>query len=806
MIFWLRVLNSALLCMGLFSISAQEQRERKGGTISGMIHDVDQDESIAYANVVLYSARDSSQVAGTASNSNGAFELLRVKPGAYYLRIYFIGYQIKTIGNIQLRPPDMTVELGDIALIRRTVESDEVEIVAERLPLTYQLDKKVINVGEFQTAISGSAVDVLEKVPSVNVDIDGNVSLRGSANFTVLIDGRPSVLDPSDALQHIPAGTIETIEIITNPSAKYNPDGTSGIINIVLKKNRQTGRGGLANVNVGGTERYGGDLQLDQKNSWYAATLALDYNRRTIGGNERETFETTQQNLTSTISSNGDSRRGRLSYGIRTGLDLNLSKSDLLGFGGRLGYSRFGGGTDLNYRETVAPNPPSLYTSSSDRKRAGAYYAVNSSYQHLFRPNGHQWSADVIYSRRDGDEETTNELLTLNDLMTSGQRSTEKGPNHDFRVKTDYLLGPETLRLETGYQFDLDRSTDRTRLFEYDSLQAVYVDNPVYANRTEFRRGIHSIYTIVSGKARRLSWQGGVRTEHTDREVTFGTSNRFTLQRWNVYPTIHLSQDVSETFQVMASYTRRIERPRAWYLEPFETRLDAYNVRIGNPDLKPEYIDSYEGGFQTRLGKFSLSSELYYRVTHNKVERVRSVYSEGVTLQSVQNIGKDYALGNESLLTGEVSRKVSVNVIATVYRYRVKGSLFGEPLDRKSNNWSLRAGTSIRPSKMTQVQIDGNYDSPTLSSQGRREGFFTLNGAVKVDLISRKLSATLQLRDILSTAKYEDTSQGPGYYNNRFSTRDAPIIMLNVRYVFNNHKTERQRERRREGDFDDEEF
>lgn len=785
---------------------AQQRGERKGGTLTGKLYDPTGDVPIEYANVVLYSAADSAQIAGTVSNSQGVFELLRLRPGSYYLRVYYIGYRIKTIGDIHLRPPDMNVDLGTLELAKTAVESDEVEIVAERLPLTYQLDKKVINVAEFQTAASGSAVEILEKVPSVTVDVEGNVSLRGSQNFTVLIDGRPSILDPSDALQQVPAGTIETIEIITNPSAKYNPDGTSGVINIVLKKNRQTGRSGIANFNVGDTRRYGGDVLIEQKNGKYGLSLAIDYSRRSMDGTEEELFETTQQNLTSRIESDGDSRRGRTSYGVRSSVELQVGEHDAISLGGRAGFFRFGGTRNLNYNESVLPNAPTSFVSETDRKRSGPFYALTLTHQHLFRPKGHEWTSEIFYSRRDGDESTTGELTTLNDVMVSGQRTTEEGPNEDFRAKTDYMVGSETLKVEAGYQFDLDLSTDRTQVLDFDTIQGRYVADPAFDNRTEFRRDLHAAYSILSGKLSHLSWQGGVRVEYTDRETRFGTNAAYELQRWDVYPTVHLSQDVSEMLQLMGSYTRRINRPRAWYLEPFETRIDEYNVRIGNPDLKPEYIDSYEAGLQTHFGDYSLSSELYYRLTHNKVERVRSVYSEGVTLQSVENIGKDYTWGIETMVSGNLSQKFSVNVIGNLYRYRLKGTLFDEPVSRKSDNWSLRTGATIRPSRPLQIQMDGTYDSPTISSQGCREGFFTLNGSARYEFIPRRLSATLQLRDILGTAKFEESSVGPGYSNYRYSTREAPIVMLNVRYAFNHQKNERPRERRRDGDDDDDEF
>jgi len=258
---------------------------------------------------------------------------------------------------------------------------------------------------------------------------------------------------------------------------------------------------------------------------------------------------------------------------------------------------------------------------------------------------------------------------------------------------------------------------------------------------------------------------------------------------------------------MMVSYTRRIERPRGWYLEPFETWSDAYNVRVGNPDLKPEYIDSYELGYQSYFGKNVFSVESYYRITNNKIERVRSVYSRNVTLHSTANVGNDYTFGAELMFNVDLIKWWNVNLMGNIYNYRVEGILNNNSFDRESNSWGARINNTIKFTPSTRMQFNARYNSPVVSSQGEREGFFTADLSIRQDLFDRLLSATLQIRDIFSTSKYNSISEGSDFYFESFRKREAPVVMLNLSFRFNDYEREKnQRQRGENGNDDEEDF
>jgi hypothetical protein len=282
-------------------------------------------------------------------------------------------------------------------------------------------------------------------------------------------------------------------------------------------------------------------------------------------------------------------------------------------------------------------------------------------------------------------------------------------------------------------------------------------------------------------------------------------NEEFTIDQWDFFPSAHVSYQFPDEHEIMASYTRRIDRPRGWHLEPFETWIDAYNVRAGNPELIPEYIDSYELGYQKHVGRNLFSLEGYYRVTHNKIERVRSVYDANVILHSVENVGNDYAFGAEAMLEWDLSKWLNLNVSGDVYQYRIEGVLDDEEFSRESFNWNTRLNTTFRFTKSTRLQVNGIYHSPSVSSQGRREGFYTTNAAIRQDLWNRKLAVTLQLRDILGTAKHEFISEGSGFTSYTEFSRKSPVIIMAVAFNFNRYRPERRRGDQQE-EFEDEEM
>lgn len=783
-------LNISLISQEKSGTRNSFSKNRKGGIIIGQIFDASSNSPIEYSNIVLYNISDSSSVGGTVTNEEGKFELSKIKPGQYFIDMRFMGYKTKRIDNLEISRGHQTIDLGKIQLEQSSVLLSGVTVEGERSAIEYKIDKKVINVDKHYTAASGNVVDVLENVPSVSVDIEGNVSLRGSGNFTVLIDNRPTVLDANEALSQIPASTIENIEIITNPSAKFDPDGPSGIINLVMKKQGFGGSSGIVNLNSGLDDKYGGDFLLNYKTGSLTAYVGGDYNRRFMPGSIEEESRTTFASQSSFISSSGSTNRGRISYGFKSGLNFDLDNKSTIGIGFRYGDRTSENTSEKKFKTWNSTDDiVSNYENNSLRERAGYFYGINLDFNHSFSKKGHEISGRAFYRYRDIKEKTTNKLFDTQNNLTSGRIITEDGPADGYRMNIDYKFPfSETNKFELGYQNRLGNSTDITGLADYNLETNEYILQTQYSRDVKYKRYIHSLYSIYSGELGRFGYQGGIRAEYTDREIALTKTNQnFALDRWDYFPTLHFSFKFSDANQFFTSYTKRIVRPRGWNLEPFETWTDAYNLRIGNPDLQPELIDSYEAGYQYYFENNLFSLETYFRKTNNKIEYLRSAYAENVTLQTVANIGNDYSFGVETMFDINLYEWWKINLMGDLFSYEVEGALDDKYFSRKSTNWKTRLNTSFNIGLTTRIQINNTYNSPTVSSQGKREGYFTSSLAIRQEILDN-LTATLQFRDLFGTAKNERTSEGQGYYNYSFSKRDAPIVMLNISYYINSYK------------------
>ncbi|MGM0503844.1 MAG: TonB-dependent receptor domain-containing protein [Bacteroidota bacterium] len=772
--------------------------EMSKGNLTGYVYDSEVDKPLEYATVSIINIENGNVENGTISDESGFFQLKNIDPGVYRIEITFIGYEKKVIEKLEITNKNRKIELGQVMISPASESIDEVVVTADRPTMTYKIDKKIINVSQQHTSASGTAVEILENVPSVTVDIEGNVSLRGSQSFTVLIDNKPTVLDPSDALSQIPASAIENIEIITNPSAKYDPDGTSGIVNIITKKNKMQGINGVVNLNAGMYDRYGGDFLINYRKEKFNVYVGADLNTRNMYGSRETESRTYNNDTTSYILSDGDFNRGGSSYSFRGGVDYNFNAFNTLSFEARYGNRDHNSDNETNYHEFINPGTfNEYYTSKEESERGGNYLSLNLSYTRKFNKKGHELYALVNYSKRDFDSESTNRLINENNEIVSGQKSIESGPRQPLRFQLDYTLPlNENNKFEAGYQSRMANNTEVSKLYVFNNATDEFEFDQDYFHTSNFSRSIHSLYSTYQGELGNFGYQGGIRGEYTYRDITIEeTGDNYNIDRWDIFPTVHLSYNLPKENQLMASYTRRIDRPRGWYLEPFLTWSDAYNVRSGNPGLEPEYIDSYELSYLNRFGRNSFSFEAYYRVTHNKIERVRSVYSENIFLSSFENVGKDYALGIESMLGLDLQKWWHVDLMGNLYDYRVEGQLGGRDFSESSFNWNIRFNNILRFGDNSRLQFNAMYNSPTISAQGERSDFFMTSLAYKHDFMKKAFSATLQVRDVFGTMKHSSTYSGDDFYSYSHFEPKTPFVSVTLTYRINNYRPDRRRGR-----------
>lgn len=768
-------------------------------SISGSVRDSTTREPLEYATFMLYRSQDSSQVSGIASKQDGSFQLDSLKPGRYFARVNFLGYEMKTLTDLALNREKQKLNVGEILLASSGLTTDEVVVEGERLSVEYHVEKKVINVAKQNIAPTGTAADILAQAPSVSVDIEGNVKLRGSSNFTVMIDGRPSILEANDALQQIPSGTIDKIEIITNPSSRFSAEGTAGIINIIPLRRGAKEVSGLINARTSVDERRGADFTFTRPLGKIGLTVGGNIGTNRDPGESTSETRTTFEDVATTVKSEGTYVGKRDNYGLRGEIDIPIRDNNNLIVGARTGHYSFGRTSNLptwEFNDQSAATAYSLERSSMEH--GGWHTSAFANWKHRFPEQDHTFAVDATYGGRDGSDNSNTEKFADTGALLSGIRSEESGlPSRRYEIKADYVRPfAENRKLEAGLSMQAGEfnSTNRTSL--YDTAAGNYVEDSLFTNGTDFRRSLQAGYGMYSGEIKLFEYQVGLRGEYLDRKVGQAASDTsVALSRMDFYPSLHTATHLGGSKQLSFSYTRRVEHSRPWYLEPFLSWENSYSVRRGNPDLLPEFIDSYELGYQTKiLGQFS-SVEGFYRVKHNSVEMLRSVYAENVTLTMPDNVGTQRSLGTELRTDINLRKSWSLSLSSNLYDQRVNGDVQGRSFDEHTFTWDAKLTTIAALTRSTKFQMDGNYNGPTVTSQGDTEANFVANVGLRQDFLKKTLNVALQVRDVFSTGKRENTIETATLNSFESFVQDSPVFTLSIGYTFNNFKRNRQNAR-----------
>ncbi len=763
------------------------------GSIQGIVKVKENNAPLEYANVVLYKQKDSSMVTGTVSGTDGSFKMEEVPFGLYYMEVDFIGFHKKIIPDVKVTPRSREENIGEVFLSEASREIEGVEVTADKVQVEYKVDKKVINVEKDFSAQGGSAVDVLENVPSIKVDIEGNVELRGTDNFRVLVNGKPTVLEGSEALQQLPANRISSIEVITNPSAKYDPEGTGGIINVIMKQDKRKGFNGRFKASAGTGDKYDASANLNYRTgkiNFFTSFNYREFNFEMNGVSERDNFYT--NDTATSINQDMERNMGRSGYSVKGGFDYYLTDNSTLSLAGKVG--TFGFSMGANTQTTRISQPIDLYNyeiSNSSFDVDHNYYTLSLDYQNKFDDNGHTLNASAFYSNADNNDKNGWENYLANSNWEKindnpyKQLTNEKGTEDELEVKLDYTRPTGSGELELGYKGTYDLSDERYELEIYDNSQWTQQE----ASTIDYYRLTQALYATWSGKAIGIDYKLGLRGEYTDRELKQVTLDEtYKIDRFNIFPSAHLSKKISRGEQIFLSYSRRINRPRSWFIDPFKRYINQYTVRAGNPGLEPEYTGSYELGYKKSFKKSFISIEGYFRNTTNEIDRIQRLGENDDMYVSFENLDRETAAGFETMFNSSLFKWWNLNASGSLYRYTIEGNVTDQDVSARSNNWNVRLNNNFSLPTGTKLQLMAMFIGPSATAQGEREGFFMTSASVKHSIMDNKLTFTLSGRDLLQTMQHEMTSSGPNFETYNSFEREAPVVTFSVSYSFNNYK------------------
>ena len=798
------VIFAVLSILGSLSVFSQgyirggnQDNIPKEAKITGTIVDGTTKETIPFASVAVYRSKDSTLVTGVLSGSDGSFTIDKLPYGKFFIQVTFVGYKKHRVSNILLTPNQQIAALGTVKVNTSAVALKGVDVVGNLPPVTYQIDKKVVNIAQNITASGGTLADALQNAPSIQTDVQGNITVRGSSNFTVLVDGRPSPIEGSEALQQIPANLVQDVEIITNPSAKYEAEGSAGIINIVMKKQKVKGESGMINLTAGTGNKYSGNLNLNYKTSKFNFTLGGDFtdNQSAIKNNMNNT-DTLSRQLIKYQSINGNGSFRRQGMGINAGIDYTINDNNSLTLTGSIGSRTLNRPLTSSYHDQYDNTLNSIsndiyYINSSSPEMKRNYRTLNLDYELKLNSKGEKLSASINYTGGPNNNVSTLQVDTTSSNWVSlgktkiNQQSFQNSNETDIRSKVDYELpiGAKG-KLESGYQGRYENNNAEYQLTNSG------IEDLSQRDKFNFKDQTQAGYVTFSNAMSLFDYQLGLRAEYEDRVLNQETQNQVSsVNRIDFFPTVHLTKQLPWDLQLMASYTRRINRPRQWNLNPFVVHLDPQTIRQGNAGLLPEFANSYELNLEKKLNKASfVSVEGFLRQTSDLIQQI-SLFNPTtqITTNTFANIDHDRSMGTELMLYLEPVKWFNLNTSFNVFNYH----MFGTPIPSVANSvntWNVHVSPTFHLNKETSFQANYTYNAPTITAQGTRSGFYSSSLAIKHNLLKDKASLTLQARNLIGVTHTITTTESAHQFKYSDFQRESQVFLLTFSYRINNYK------------------
>jgi outer membrane receptor protein involved in Fe transport len=750
--------------------------------ITGSLIENNTSQPIPYATVVVKDKITKQNITGIISDDNGKFMVLSPTPN-FYLEISFMGFETKTITEFKIQGGKTNI--GALKLIPDNQKLDEIVVTAQTSKTTFKLDKRVFNVGKDFSTSGASALEVLNNVPSVNVSIEGDVSLRGSAGVQILINGKPSVLadQSSNALGTITADMIESIEVITNPSAKYEASGTAGILNIILKKEEKRGWNGSVSANTGSPDNHSLGLSINRRTDDFNFFAQMGAGYRSLPQNA----ENTNQNLINdeVILSHGKEFRNETFFNITLGTDYHINAFNILTLSGNFAYEIEDQPSAYQFR--ILDTNDALISSWSREENTAATnpkYQFELNYKKQFETNKEhslQVSALGSFFGKDQESKFINTLITGADITNAQQTETDF-QQADYTFKADYVNPlTEIYTIETGVQYVINDVGNDVEV--RDLVDESYIINENLTNNFDWKQNVLGLYVTTAYEKDKFGVKLGLRVEQTDLKTLLTNTNERNAQNYtNVFPSFHSSYKISDNTSIQAGYSRRIFRPRLWDLNPFFNIRNNFNIRAGNPNLQPEFTDSYELTSIYKIGKASFSSSLYYRYTTQVVERI-STFEDNVTFSTPENIGTNSSVGFE--MNGKFSPNKWLTLTGDFnlnYFDRI-GTFENQDFDFSGSQWSSRMGSKIGLPADIDIEFTGNYQSGFETVQGEQSGYAFLDLGVRKKILKGKVILNLGVRDLFKSRIQERFVNQPTFESYSFRQRGR-FITFGISYGF----------------------
>jgi outer membrane receptor protein involved in Fe transport len=762
--------------------------------ISGIVIDKDANHTLEAVTISVIDLKDSLKVKGAETDKKGMFTV-EVPYGRYKIEANFIGYSIAVVNGITVNQNKPSVILDTIKITQGTTTTEEIDVTGEKSILELTPDKKVFNVSETPVSSNGSATDILKNVPTVSVDNSGNVSLRGNPNVRILIDGRPVFTNVSVILETIPASSVDNIELITNPSAKYEAEGEAGIINIVLKKNANFGYNGSVVLSTGTKDKYNisGNINIKNNKLNIYGNLNLQSLYSGFSGTSLRFNTVSSSSAILDQPTTGDFKT--LSDLGKVGLDYKITDKQTIGISSTLSYrKRDRAQTTINNIYDAANSLFSKSFTNSDDIEKGYSFETVADYNAKFKTAGQQFSMQASYSHYKEDEpiNLTDQYNFLNyspsNNQLTNQYTIQNEKQHVFNLQSDYThpLGKES-RLEAGFKSTY-RFDDNSFFSEnQDTVSSIWIPNSSLNNEFKYTQFINALYATYSNKIGNFGFQAGLRTELThDKGELVNNGTSFTKNYIDFFPSASISEKLGKTNEFQLSYSRRLNRPRTGMLNPFGENVDPFNIRKGNPDLNPEYINSFELSFMKYISNNVITSSLFFRDTRGLITRIRTLASGDTTFTTFANLSRAYSYGIDVIANLQTPKWLSLTGSFSYYRTDIKGDNVLSALDNSGYAWNTKFLASVKMWFGFDLQMSYYYLSKRPTADGYIQPIQAFDVSIKKSFMKQNLEVGMRVSDVFNTQEFQVYQANQGYTQNSTNKRDSRVAYLTLTYKFGN--------------------
>ena len=789
-------------------------------TVSGSVTDSETNVPLEYATISLKHKRLPDKIFGGITDENGKFSV-EVNAGMYNIKIDYISFESYVDDNLRVIE---NTDIGNIALNLDVSMLDEVEVRAERTQVEIRLDKKIYNVGQDITVRGGNVSDVLANIPSIDVDFDGNISLRGNNNVTILINGKPSGLvglSGPQGLRSIPSESIEKVEVVTSPSARYSAEGTAGILNIILKKQDLLGFNGNVDLNIGEPKNTGASGTFNLRNNkinFFSTTSIKDSDNSGSFIGNTEYFNSNLK-----IDNNTNSNRNRKNTFLNLGVEYYFDDDTSLSLSGF--YRK---GDELSYSKNIVNDITNIDIVSSNERVANdeeleESFEYSLDFYKDFDEDGHTLSAKVSYE--ENDENSIDKIEDYSTIPFVSESSFERTTNIDFQnrflAQVDYVYPiDENTEFEFGYRGRfLDRETD----FDVSFLRGgTYQSDPGLSNIFKYNESINSFYTQFGKKINSVSVLLGLRYEASKQEIDQRTTNQFEVKKYSdLFPTVNLAYEISDVESLTLGYSKRVRRPRGWDINPFPRRNSITSYRRGNPFLNPTFTSAYEVDYLKRFKKITINTAIFYRQSDGNVERIQQETGELVDLivdtgtnnPVLQvpvleyypiNLSTNKRFGSELSITYTPSRSVRINGSFTLNSTKIRGNYLGQSFDSDDTNWSARFNGFIRLPKDYSLQFFGFLRGPSENAFSKSKAFGFTTAAIQKSIFNQKGNISLRYSDLFNTGKWRSITTRESFRSESEGQWREPSLILTLSYRISEDKSKRrQRARNNQQEFNE---